>query len=173
MREHGPSLRAVDLPQQPGIAGRPAIVRGRPDEEAREDAGLARLVVPQEDVLRHDGFGALDRRDRRPPHAAETKGQRMGDPAVNLIQRVEGPEDQRRRPQALLAKLARKPRPDVADSRFEVLVHGGGNVSFTSAIDMDGMSLMNARNSRKKKPKAPMVIDESMTMGRKMPHVYG
>src|SRR5262245_432007 len=43
---------------------------------------------------------------------------------------------------------------------------GAGSVSLTSAIDTDGMSRMKPRNSRKKKPKLPMVRVLSTMAGR-------
>ena len=48
---------------------------------------------------------------------------------------------------------------------------GAGSVSLTSAIDTDGMSRMKPRNSRKKKPKLPMVRVLSTRAGTKMPQV--
>src|SRR5919201_5702305 len=96
----------------------------------------------------------------QPRVAARTEGQRPRDPPVDLVERIQWPEHERRRSQPLLAHLPRQAGADVANARLEMVIHAGGNVSFTSAMDTDGMTLMNARNSRKKKPKLPMVIVE-------------
>jgi hypothetical protein len=50
---------------------------------------------------------------------------------------------------------------------------GTGRVSFTSTIDIDGITRMKPRKSRKKNPKLPMVSVLSTSAGTKIPQVYG
>ena len=86
---------------------------------------------------------------------------------VHLVERRQRTVEQSGRRQSLAAELPRQPGPDLARPHPEVpLRHGGDSVSLTSTIDIEGMSLMKPRKSRKKKPKLPMVIAESTRAGR-------
>ncbi|HEX3175206.1 MAG TPA: hypothetical protein VHZ49_00920, partial [Methylomirabilota bacterium] len=65
---------------------------------------------------------------------------------MHVIERAQRSVEQRGGGQPLAPQLAREAGADVVGPRAQItLGHGFGSVSFTSKIDMDGISLMNPR----------------------------
>src|SRR5215470_1857389 len=106
-RDDGPAVgAAADLADDPRIHLTLLIVGRRRDPELVEEAGLCRVVVLEQRVVRNRLAIRLDRLEHRAAHIPESARQRFADALTDLGQRVERPIGQLRALDALVQHLA-------------------------------------------------------------------
>jgi hypothetical protein len=126
-----------------GVRDRDAVGRSHPV------AGAVDASDPVTDHARHGTHLVRPGAGAQLPPGAQIPGVRRGREAL----------------EEALERGARPGRPAHHAARSVAIVVGTGSVSFTSAMETDGISRMKPRKSRKKKPKLPMVSVVSTMAG--------